>query len=50
MVQVAPTPGVPEMLLLRPDGYVAWAGDRADHAGLLQALARWCGPLPASQS
>jgi 2-polyprenyl-6-methoxyphenol hydroxylase-like FAD-dependent oxidoreductase len=48
-VQLAPAPGVPEMLLLRPDGYVAWASDRADRAGLLQALAHWCGPIPATR-
>jgi hypothetical protein len=45
MMELAPTPGVPEMLLLRPDGYVAWASDHADLAGLRQALAHWCGPI-----
>jgi 2-polyprenyl-6-methoxyphenol hydroxylase-like FAD-dependent oxidoreductase len=49
IVQLAPTLGVPEMLLLRPDGYLAWASDRADRAGLRQALAHWCGPIPATQ-
>ena len=34
----APAPA----LLIRPDGYVAWAG--ADPAGLTGALARWFGP------
>jgi hypothetical protein len=28
-------------LLLRPDGFVAWAGDSAD--GLVDALTRWFG-------
>jgi 2-polyprenyl-6-methoxyphenol hydroxylase-like FAD-dependent oxidoreductase len=33
----------PAAVLVRPDGYVAWAGDGAD-AGLTDALARWLGP------
>jgi hypothetical protein len=48
-VQLAPTAGVPDLLLLRPDGYVAWASDRPDRAGLLQALAHWCGAIPATR-
>jgi 2-polyprenyl-6-methoxyphenol hydroxylase-like FAD-dependent oxidoreductase len=32
----------PEAVLVRPDGYVAWAGDRAD-PGLKDALATWFG-------
>ncbi|MDR8413200.1 FAD-dependent monooxygenase [Nonomuraea sp. 3-1Str] len=31
-------------MLVRPDGYLAWAGDRSDDAGLAEALTRWCGP------
>ncbi|WP_197093698.1 FAD-dependent oxidoreductase [Nonomuraea sp. SBT364] len=31
----------PEAALIRPDGYVAWAGDRD---GIEQALVKWCGP------
>jgi 2-polyprenyl-6-methoxyphenol hydroxylase-like FAD-dependent oxidoreductase len=34
---------VPEVILIRPDGYVAWVGDVAD-PGLLLALAEWFGP------
>jgi 2-polyprenyl-6-methoxyphenol hydroxylase-like FAD-dependent oxidoreductase len=30
-------------LLIRPDGYVAWAADSGAHAGLLEALRRWFG-------
>jgi len=32
----------PTALLVRPDGYVAWAGERAQ-AGLVEALTRWFG-------
>ncbi|MEO3872250.1 FAD-dependent monooxygenase [Nonomuraea sp. B12E4] len=31
----------PEATLVRPDGYVAWAGDRD---GIQAALLKWCGP------
>ncbi|GAA0930787.1 FAD-dependent monooxygenase [Nonomuraea longicatena] len=31
----------PEATLIRPDGYVAWAGDRT---GTAAALVKWCGP------
>ncbi|MEU4547649.1 FAD-dependent oxidoreductase [Nonomuraea dietziae] len=31
----------PEATLIRPDGYVAWAGD---HTGIEAALVKWCGP------
>jgi len=31
-------------LLVRPDGYVAWATDSPDGPGLTEALARWFGP------
>ncbi|WP_198119565.1 FAD-dependent oxidoreductase [Massilia rhizosphaerae] len=33
---------LPAAVLIRPDGYVAWAGD-ADDAGLPTALQAWCG-------
>jgi 2-polyprenyl-6-methoxyphenol hydroxylase-like FAD-dependent oxidoreductase len=33
----------PAAVLVRPDGYVAWAGDGTD-AGLNDALTRWLGP------
>lgn len=34
--------GCPPVVLARPDGYVAWAGQRVDD-GLHAALRRWCG-------
>jgi 3-(3-hydroxy-phenyl)propionate hydroxylase len=33
----------PTAVLIRPDGYVAWAGDQTA-AGLTEALATWFGP------
>jgi len=33
----------PDAVLVRPDGYVAWVGDRSD-ADLTNALSRWFGP------
>jgi 2-polyprenyl-6-methoxyphenol hydroxylase-like FAD-dependent oxidoreductase len=37
---------VPKILLVRPDGYAAWASD-GPAAGLASALADWIVPLPA---
>jgi hypothetical protein len=33
----------PSAVLIRPDGYVAWAGDHTD-PGLPDALTTWFGP------
>jgi hypothetical protein len=33
----------PTAVLIRPDGYVAWVGDRT-HLGLAEALTTWFGP------
>jgi 3-(3-hydroxy-phenyl)propionate hydroxylase len=33
----------PTAVLIRPDGYVAWVGDRT-HMGLSDALTTWFGP------
>jgi hypothetical protein len=33
----------PTAVLIRPDGYVAWVGERT-HVGLADALANWFGP------
>ncbi len=33
----------PHAVLIRPDGYVAWVGDRTER-GLTDALTTWCGP------
>jgi 2-polyprenyl-6-methoxyphenol hydroxylase-like FAD-dependent oxidoreductase len=37
----------PTAMLIRPDGYVAWVGDRAD-LGLTDALTTWFGPPTAA--
>jgi len=37
-----------DLILSRPDGYCAWAGDRSDTEGLRAALQRWCGPAPVT--
>jgi 2-polyprenyl-6-methoxyphenol hydroxylase-like FAD-dependent oxidoreductase len=37
----------PTAVLIRPDGYVAWVGDRTD-AGLTDALTTWFGPPAAT--
>jgi hypothetical protein len=46
LVDVVPTEIVdgPAALLLRPDGYVAWAADDRLKTGLTQAVARWFSP------
>ncbi|HEY7211631.1 MAG TPA: hypothetical protein VH477_15255, partial [Bryobacteraceae bacterium] len=36
----------PDAVLIRPDGYVAWVGDRA-RQGLVDALTTWFGPPAA---
>jgi hypothetical protein len=41
------TVAAPAAVLIRPDGYVAWVGDRAD-PGLPHALATWFGPRAAT--
>ena len=33
----------PTAVLVRPDGYVAWVGERT-HTGLAEALTTWFGP------
>ena len=37
----------PTAVLIRPDGYVAWIGDRT-RVGLPEALTTWCGPPRAA--
>ena len=41
------TVAAPAAVLVRPDGYVAWAGDMA-RAGLADALTAWFGPPAAA--
>jgi hypothetical protein len=37
----------PTAVLIRPDGYVAWVGDRTQ-SGLADALTTWFGPPAAA--
>jgi hypothetical protein len=37
----------PTAVLIRPDGYAAWVGDRT-HLGLTEALTTWFGPPAAA--
>ncbi|MFB7934803.1 FAD-dependent monooxygenase [Streptomyces sp. NPDC056039] len=45
-ITVTPAAGskAPAVLLVRPDGYIAWAADDHDHDALLTALTTWVGP------
>jgi 2-polyprenyl-6-methoxyphenol hydroxylase-like FAD-dependent oxidoreductase len=36
--------GSPTAVLIRPDGYVAWVGERGARTGLRDALTKWFGP------
>ncbi|WP_369045898.1 FAD-dependent monooxygenase [Sinomonas sp. P10A9] len=46
---LGPVPA-PEAVLIRPDGYVAWAGSAGSpEVGLREALGRWFGPGAAAQ-
>ena len=42
--QAPDRPKWPDALLVRPDGYVAWAGPPDRNPGLQAALEEWCGP------
>jgi 2-polyprenyl-6-methoxyphenol hydroxylase-like FAD-dependent oxidoreductase len=41
------TVAAPAAVLIRPDGYVAWVGDKTDE-GLIDALTKWFGPPSVS--
>jgi hypothetical protein len=34
---------LPELVLVRPDGYVAWAGPTVEQTRITAALREWCG-------
>jgi hypothetical protein len=36
-------PHLPGLVLVRPDGYVAWAADARSGDGVVEAVTRWCG-------
>ncbi|MBP2329389.1 2-polyprenyl-6-methoxyphenol hydroxylase-like FAD-dependent oxidoreductase [Kibdelosporangium banguiense] len=38
----------PEAILVRPDGYVAWAGNSAATPDLRSVLGHWCGPAAST--
>jgi 2-polyprenyl-6-methoxyphenol hydroxylase-like FAD-dependent oxidoreductase len=44
VVTASPDGAAPAAVLIRPDGYVAWASDRPDPAAARRALAQWAGP------
>lgn len=46
--RVPDRPRWPEVLLVRPDGYVAWAGPASSTSELAAALREWCGPAARS--
>jgi len=47
-MSVAPRPKGPAVVLVRPDGYVAWASDSADAGTVRAAVREWCGPALVS--
>lgn len=43
-IEVAPPATAGTSMLVRPDGYVAWATDDPDHESGYTAFTWWCGP------
>jgi hypothetical protein len=52
VVQVGPAAAValPTAVLVRPDGYVAWASDDVTGDGVVGAVRNWCGPATFAES
>jgi len=46
VVHLPAAAGQPSTVLIRPDGYVAWASDQPDPGALAAALTEWCGTRP----
>jgi 2-polyprenyl-6-methoxyphenol hydroxylase-like FAD-dependent oxidoreductase len=48
-VQVPPRPGGPVSVLVRPDGYIAWATNEPDPGAVEAAVRQWCAPTLATR-
>lgn len=48
-VQPGAAAGLPAVVLVRPDGYVAWASAAPSEAEVVDAIQSWCGPATFAQ-